>query len=52
MEAHKLLAETHAKKGNIQAAINHYESKLHIAMDRSKKAASAVAALQLGLLYY
>jgi len=36
-EAHKKLAETHSKNGNIQAAIKHLEQLLHIAIDENKK---------------
>jgi hypothetical protein len=51
-EAHKKLAETHSKNGNISAAIKHLESLLNIAIEENKKPAQADAALKLGLLHY
>ena len=38
-EAHKKLAETHSKNGNIGAAIKHLERLLDIAMDSKEKSA-------------
>jgi DNA-binding SARP family transcriptional activator len=37
MEAHKKLAETHSKNGNIDAAIKHLEKLLEIAKDPKEK---------------
>ena len=38
-EAHKKLAETHSKMGNIKEAIHHLERLLEIAMDSKEKSA-------------
>jgi len=51
-EAHKQLAETHSKNGNVQAAIKHLEDLLNIANEKGNKQAQADAFLKLGLLYY
>ena len=51
-EAHRQLAETHSKNGNVQAAIQHLESLLNIANQERNKPAQADAFLKLGLLYY
>lgn len=51
-EAHKQLAETHSKNGNVQEAIQHLEKLLNIANQDRDKPAQADAFLKLGLLYY
>ena len=50
-EAHKMLADVHARNGNTTAAFEHLESVLEIAVSTEKKSAEAEAALKLGLLY-
>jgi tetratricopeptide (TPR) repeat protein len=51
-EAHKQLAETHSKNGNVHQAIKHLEDLLNIANEERNKPAQADAFLKLGLLYY
>lgn len=50
-QAHKQLAETHEKGGNISQAIKHLLEVLNIAIEELDKKAQAEAALKLGLLY-
>ena len=51
-KAHKKLAETNSKLGNISAAIKHLESLLNIAFEDNNRQGQADAALKLGLLHY
>jgi tetratricopeptide (TPR) repeat protein len=51
-EAHKLLADVHAKNGNVQMAIHHLGELMNIAEAENKTQAQADAALKLGLLHY
>lgn len=51
-EAHRQLAETHSKNGNVHQAIKHLEDLLNIANEERNKPAQADAFLKLGLLYY
>ena len=51
-EAHRQLAETYSKNGNVHSAIKHLEDLLQIANEEKNKQAQADAFLKLGLLYY